>query len=116
VRQAARLHDWENDFAPCLSPVMWMRGRCWYLCTSLLANTHTRPTSVEAFFTPSCPPCLPCCTPFTHSCPSLPPFPSSPFPTGAPLVRINLSEQTDMMDLLGADLPVAGGAPGEFAW
>jgi len=36
--------------------------------------------------------------------------------TGAELVRINLSEQTDMMDLLGADLPVAGGAPGEFAW
>jgi hypothetical protein len=35
---------------------------------------------------------------------------------GAQLVRINLSEQTDMMDLLGADLPVAGGAPGEFAW
>lgn len=35
---------------------------------------------------------------------------------GAELVRINLSEQTDMMDLLGADLPVAGGAPGEFAW
>ena len=37
-------------------------------------------------------------------------------PPGAELVRINLSEQTDMMDLLGADLPVAGGAPGEFAW
>ena len=36
--------------------------------------------------------------------------------TGAQLVRINLSEQTDMMDLLGADLPVPGGAPGEFAW
>jgi len=31
-------------------------------------------------------------------------------------VRINLSEQTDMMDLLGADLPVDGGLPGEFAW
>ncbi|KAK9809153.1 hypothetical protein WJX72_010301 [[Myrmecia] bisecta] len=36
--------------------------------------------------------------------------------TGQRLVRINLSEQTDMMDLLGADLPVEGGAPGEFAW
>lgn len=35
---------------------------------------------------------------------------------GRELVRINLSEQTDMMDLLGADLPVEGGAPGEFAW
>ena len=35
---------------------------------------------------------------------------------GQELVRINLSEQTDMMDLLGADLPVEGGAPGEFAW
>ena len=32
------------------------------------------------------------------------------------LVRINLSEQTDMMDLLGADLPAAGGAAGQFAW
>ena len=27
-------------------------------------------------------------------------------------VRINLSEQSDMMDLLGADLPVEGGLPG----
>jgi len=36
--------------------------------------------------------------------------------TGNELVRINLSEQTDMMDLLGADLPVHGGAPGQFAW
>ncbi len=48
------------------------------------------------------------------------PAPSHPFSalphSGAELVRINLSEQTDMMDLLGADLPVAGGAPGEFAW
>lgn len=42
--------------------------------------------------------------------------PVCPLPAGAELVRINLSEQTDMMDLLGADLPVAGGAPGEFAW
>ena len=31
-------------------------------------------------------------------------------------MRINLSEQTDMMDLLGADLPVEGQAPGHFAW
>ena len=35
---------------------------------------------------------------------------------GRRLVRINLSEQTDMMDLLGADLPAAGGSAGEFAW
>ena len=35
---------------------------------------------------------------------------------GQRLVRINLSEQTDIMDLLGADLPVEGGAAGEFAW
>lgn len=35
---------------------------------------------------------------------------------GRQLVRINLSEQTDMMDLLGADLPAAGGAAGQFAW
>ena len=31
-------------------------------------------------------------------------------------MRINLSEQTDMMDLLGADLPSASGNAGEFAW
>ncbi|KAI9291507.1 P-loop containing nucleoside triphosphate hydrolase protein, partial [Neoconidiobolus thromboides FSU 785] len=33
-----------------------------------------------------------------------------------PLVRINLSEQTDLMDLFGTDLPVEGGKSGEFAW
>ena len=31
-------------------------------------------------------------------------------------MRINLSEQTDMMDLLGADLPLEGAPPGTFAW
>ncbi|KAJ1918062.1 AAA ATPase midasin [Mycoemilia scoparia] len=36
--------------------------------------------------------------------------------TGNNLVRINLSDQTDLMDLFGSDLPVEGGAPGEFAW
>ncbi|RMZ52645.1 hypothetical protein APUTEX25_000764 [Auxenochlorella protothecoides] len=35
---------------------------------------------------------------------------------GQTLVRVNLSEQTDMMDLLGADLPVDSGAAGTFAW
>lgn len=35
---------------------------------------------------------------------------------GHQLVRINLSEQTDMMDLLGADLPKEGGGPAGFAW
>jgi MoxR-like ATPase len=35
---------------------------------------------------------------------------------GHQIVRINLSEQTDMMDLLGMDLPVAGGKGGEFRW
>ncbi|GFH19438.1 uncharacterized protein HaLaN_16384 [Haematococcus lacustris] len=35
---------------------------------------------------------------------------------GLPLVRINLSEQTDMMDLLGADLPAPGGQAGQFTW
>jgi len=35
---------------------------------------------------------------------------------GHPIVRINLSEQTDMMDLLGMDLPVTGGRGGEFRW
>eukprot|EP00898_Chlorokybus_atmophyticus_P007316 jgi/Chlat1/7586/Chrsp63S07074 len=36
--------------------------------------------------------------------------------SGHRLVRINLSEQTDMMDLLGSDLPVDGGKGGEFWW
>jgi len=35
---------------------------------------------------------------------------------GHPLVRINLSDQTDVTDLFGADLPVEGGKGGEFAW
>uniref|UniRef100_UPI00358FB529 midasin n=1 Tax=Myxine glutinosa TaxID=7769 RepID=UPI00358FB529 len=35
---------------------------------------------------------------------------------GHPLVRINLSEHTDVSDLFGADLPVEGGRGGEFAW
>ena len=41
------------------------------------------------------------------------PFPSSQ--VGQQLVRINLSEATDMMDLLGADLPAEGGAPGQVS-
>ncbi|KAH9381513.1 hypothetical protein HPB48_005512 [Haemaphysalis longicornis] len=36
--------------------------------------------------------------------------------TGNPLTRINLSEQTDISDLFGADLPVEGQAVGQFAW
>lgn len=36
--------------------------------------------------------------------------------TGREFVRINLSDQTDMMDLLGADLPVVNGSAGDFAW
>eukprot|EP00899_Mesostigma_viride_P010035 jgi/Mesvir1/19032/Mv12798-RA.1 len=36
--------------------------------------------------------------------------------TGHRLVRINLSEQTDMIDLLGSDLPVESGTGGEFRW
>ena len=35
---------------------------------------------------------------------------------GHPLTRINLSDQTDLMDLFGADAPVEGGCGGEFAW
>lgn len=35
---------------------------------------------------------------------------------GKRLCRINLSDQTDLIDLFGADLPVAGGNAGEFAW
>jgi len=36
--------------------------------------------------------------------------------SGHRLVRINLSDQTDVSDLFGADLPVEGGSGGEFAW
>jgi midasin len=36
--------------------------------------------------------------------------------SGYVLHRINLSDQTDLMDLFGSDLPVEGGAPGQFAW
>ncbi|KAH8671889.1 hypothetical protein BGZ60DRAFT_514599 [Tricladium varicosporioides] len=33
-----------------------------------------------------------------------------------PLTRINLSEQTDLMDLFGSDVPVEGAEVGHFAW
>lgn len=36
--------------------------------------------------------------------------------TGNPLARINLSDQTELVDLFGSDLPVEGGKAGEFAW
>lgn len=36
--------------------------------------------------------------------------------TGNELVRINLSEQTDLVDLFGSDAPVEDGAAGEFVW
>ncbi|MCO5578538.1 hypothetical protein L7F22_032381 [Adiantum nelumboides] len=36
--------------------------------------------------------------------------------SGHALTRINLSDQTELVDLFGADLPVEGGAPGEFSW
>ncbi|WAR08077.1 MDN1-like protein [Mya arenaria] len=36
--------------------------------------------------------------------------------SGRDLVRINLSEQTDVTDLFGADLPVEGAEGGVFAW
>jgi midasin len=35
---------------------------------------------------------------------------------GMPLTRINLSEQTDLMDLFGSDVPVEGAEAGTFAW
>ncbi len=35
---------------------------------------------------------------------------------GFELCRINLSDQTDLVDLFGSDLPVEGGSPGQFAW
>lgn len=36
--------------------------------------------------------------------------------SGHHLCRINLSDQTDLIDLFGSDLPVEGGGAGEFAW
>lgn len=35
---------------------------------------------------------------------------------GTPLTRINLSDQTDLMDLFGTDVPVEGAEAGNFAW
>ncbi|OTA01223.1 hypothetical protein A9Z42_0015340 [Trichoderma parareesei] len=35
---------------------------------------------------------------------------------GQPLTRINLSDQTDLMDLFGTDVPVEGEEAGNFAW
>ncbi|KAI6098131.1 midasin [Pisolithus sp. B1] len=35
---------------------------------------------------------------------------------GYRLCRINLSDQTDLIDLFGSDLPAGSGAPGEFVW
>jgi midasin len=35
---------------------------------------------------------------------------------GKSLVRINLSDQTDLMDLFGADVPTEGGVAGSFSW
>ena len=35
---------------------------------------------------------------------------------GAHLTRINLSEQTDLMDLFGSDVPVESGSIGQFEW
>ncbi|XP_017886215.1 midasin [Ceratina calcarata] len=36
--------------------------------------------------------------------------------SGHRLLRLNLSDQTDISDLFGADLPVEGGKSGEFSW
>ncbi|KAE9393035.1 P-loop containing nucleoside triphosphate hydrolase protein [Gymnopus androsaceus JB14] len=36
--------------------------------------------------------------------------------SGHELCRINLSDQTDLIDLFGSDLPVDNGKAGEFAW
>ncbi|KAI9826387.1 MAG: hypothetical protein M1832_000304 [Thelocarpon impressellum] len=35
---------------------------------------------------------------------------------GKPLTRINLSEQTDLMDLFGSDVPLEGAEAGHFVW
>lgn len=36
--------------------------------------------------------------------------------SGHRVTRLNLSEQTDMMDLLGSDLPMADAPAGTFTW
>ncbi|CAH0557511.1 unnamed protein product [Brassicogethes aeneus] len=36
--------------------------------------------------------------------------------TGHKIFRINLSDQTDISDLFGADLPIEGGTGGQFSW
>ncbi|KAJ8918423.1 hypothetical protein NQ315_008120 [Exocentrus adspersus] len=36
--------------------------------------------------------------------------------TGHKIFRVNLSDQTDISDLFGADLPVEGGTGGQFSW
>ena len=36
--------------------------------------------------------------------------------TGVPLTRINLSDQTDLMDLFGSDSPLEGAEAGHFGW
>lgn len=36
--------------------------------------------------------------------------------TGHPLTRINLSEQTDLIDLFGSDSPAEGGGADQFVW
>ena len=35
---------------------------------------------------------------------------------GVPLTRINLSDQTELMDLFGSDVPIEGGHAGNFGW
>ena len=35
---------------------------------------------------------------------------------GMPLTRINLSDQTDLMDLFGSDIPIEGDGVGQFGW
>lgn len=35
---------------------------------------------------------------------------------GMPLTRINLSDQTDLMDLFGSDVPIEGAEAGHFGW
>ncbi|RYP12079.1 hypothetical protein DL765_007494 [Monosporascus sp. GIB2] len=35
---------------------------------------------------------------------------------GRPLTRINLSDQTDLVDLFGTDVPIEGAEAGHFAW
>ena len=88
--------------SPCIS------SRLTHTSSEPRSCTQPRPSIAQCLLTaPSIAQCL-------LTAPPPPPLlPSAQ--VGQQLVRINLSEATDMMDLLGADLPAEGGAPGQVS-